>query len=63
MTRDEALALGRKQGASAGGQAVKDKTPPATCLRCGQPMTGRSGTAIWDIWSCTAWPTAILAAT
>ena len=37
MTRDEALALGR----SAGGKAVKDKTPPATCHRCGQSMAGR----------------------
>ena len=42
MTRDEALALGRKQGAPLGGRAVKDKKPPDCCLRCGQPMTGRS---------------------
>lgn len=41
MTRDEALAIGRKQGASAGGQAVKDKLPPETCLHCGQRMEGR----------------------
>ena len=42
MTRDEALAMGRKKGASLGGQAVKDKIPPATCPRCGQPMAGRT---------------------
>jgi hypothetical protein len=42
MTRDDALALGRKKGASLGGQAVKDKTPPKTCIRCGQSMAGRS---------------------
>jgi hypothetical protein len=37
MTRDEALALGR----SAGGKAVKDKTPPPTCPRCNRSMAGR----------------------
>ena len=42
MTRDEALALGRKKGAPLGGQAVKDKIPPETCVRCGQNMAGRS---------------------
>lgn len=42
MTRDEALALGRQQGAPLGGQAVKDKASPQTCLRCGQPTVGRT---------------------
>lgn len=42
MTRDEALAMGRKIGASKGGKAVKVKTPPATCSRCGQEMAGRT---------------------
>jgi hypothetical protein len=42
MTRDEALAKGRKQGAPRGGRAVKNKTPPDRCLRCRQSMTGRS---------------------
>lgn len=37
MSRDEALALGRPLG----GQAVKDKTPPEFCPRCGQSMKGR----------------------
>ena len=41
MTRDEALALGRKKGAAFGGRAVKNKQPPECCLRCGQSMTGR----------------------
>ena len=41
MTRDEALALGRKIGAPQGGRAVKDRTPPEICFRCGQPMAGR----------------------
>lgn len=41
MTRDEALALGRKKGASLGGRAVKDKQPPDICLRCGKSMAGR----------------------
>jgi hypothetical protein len=41
MTREEALALGRKKGASLGGQAVKHKTPPETCPRCSQRMAGR----------------------
>jgi hypothetical protein len=38
MTRDDALALGRPLG----GQAVKDKIPPALCPRCDKPMAGRS---------------------
>lgn len=42
MTRQEALALGRPLGASAGGKAVKDKLPPATCPRCGKSMAGRT---------------------
>ena len=42
MTRDEALALGRKKGAPLGGQAVKNKTPPDICFRCGRSMAGRS---------------------
>lgn len=42
MTRDEALALGRKKGAPLGGRAVKDKVPPETCGRCGQSMAGRT---------------------
>ena len=42
MTREEALAKGRQIGASLGGQAVKDKTPPDSCLRCGQSMAGRN---------------------
>ena len=41
MTRDEALALGRKIGAPLGGRAVSSKTPPSTCPRCGFPMAGR----------------------
>ena len=41
MTREEALALGRKIGAPRGGQAVKTRTPPETCLRCGRSMAGR----------------------
>jgi hypothetical protein len=42
MTRDEALALGRKIGAPLGGRAVAAKKPPDQCPRCGRPMTGRS---------------------
>ncbi len=42
MTREEALARGRKIGAPLGGQAVKAKTPPDVCFRCGQRMAGRS---------------------
>ena len=42
MTRAQAFAKGRKIGAPLGGMAVKDKTPPARCPRCGLPMTGRS---------------------
>ncbi len=42
MTRDQAFAKGRKIGAPLGGLAVKDKTPPARCARCGLPMTGRT---------------------
>lgn len=42
MTRDEALAHGRKIGAPLGGQAVKAKTPPDVCFRCGQAMVGRN---------------------
>lgn len=42
MTRDEALALGRKKGAPLGGKAVKDKLPPESCLRCGKAMAGRT---------------------
>ncbi len=42
MTREEALALGRKKGAPLGGQAVKAKIPPAICPRCGRDMAGRS---------------------
>ena len=38
MTRKEAFAKGRRLG----GLAVKDKTPPATCPRCGQSMAGRT---------------------
>jgi hypothetical protein len=38
MTRDEALARGRQLG----GQAVKRKTPPQTCLRCARSMVGRA---------------------
>lgn len=38
MTRDEALALGRPEG----GKAVKTKTPPDTCPRCGRSMAGRT---------------------
>ena len=41
MTRDEALALGRKKGAPLGGEAVKNKIPPDICFRCGQSMAGR----------------------
>jgi hypothetical protein len=41
MTRDEALERGRKKGAPLGGRAVKGKTPPDTCLRCGRSMAGR----------------------
>lgn len=41
MTRGEALARGRKKGASLGGRAVKTKRPPDVCLRCGRSMAGR----------------------
>ena len=41
MTREEALARGRRIGAPLGGQAVKQKTPPEICPRCGQNMAGR----------------------
>lgn len=41
MTRDEALALGRKKGAPLGGRAVKEKKPPGICFRCGRSMAGR----------------------
>ncbi len=42
MTREEALSKGRQMGATLGGRAVKDKTPPDHCLRCGQSMIGRT---------------------
>ncbi len=42
MTREEALAKGRKKGAPLGGRAVKYKIPPDRCLRCGQSMAGRT---------------------
>ena len=42
MTRDEALAMGRKIGAPKGGQAVKGKQPPEACDRCGRSMAGKS---------------------
>lgn len=42
MTREEALALGRRRGAPLGGQAVKGKQSPAQCPRCGQTMSNRS---------------------
>lgn len=42
MTRDEAFAKGRKIGAPLGGRAVKDKTPPGVCPKCGQDMSGRT---------------------
>lgn len=38
MTREEAFHKGRHLG----GLAVKSKIPPATCLRCGKSMAGRS---------------------
>jgi len=38
MTKQEALALGRPLG----GLAVKGKTPPEKCPRCGKNMIGRS---------------------
>jgi hypothetical protein len=41
MTKDEALAKGRKIGASLGGLAVKNKKPPNTCPKCGVSMKGR----------------------
>ena len=42
MTREEALARGRKIGAPLGGKAVVGKRPPPCCPRCGKDMTGRS---------------------
>jgi hypothetical protein len=42
LTRDQALALGRAIGAPLGGRAVGNKTPPAVCPRCGEPMAGRT---------------------
>ena len=42
MTREQALALGRKIGAPLGGLAVKDKIPPEKCPKCGDCMEGRS---------------------
>ncbi len=38
MTRNEALALGRKLG----GQAIKHKPAPTCCPRCGKQLNGRS---------------------
>ena len=56
MTRDEALALGRKKGAPLGGRAVKNRTPPDICFRCGQSMAGRKWHSrfAWGTWDCTA---------
>lgn len=34
--------VGRQIGASLGGQAVKDRTPPDVCPQCGASMAGRS---------------------